>query len=96
MGIYDSPRYFRKNVNEWFLHDYAVYALSDYQDDFGMSELKNTNFRYAVYSTDEPSMVDLRLRSSYEVCNLPDDVLAGDKSDLFIDTFGSKGCLKAA
>ncbi|MBP5471687.1 MAG: HAMP domain-containing histidine kinase [Lachnospiraceae bacterium] len=83
MGIYDSPRYFRKNVNEWFLHDYAVYALSDYQDDFGMSELKNTNFRYAVYSTDEPSMVDLRLRSSYEVCNLPDDILAGDKSELF-------------
>jgi signal transduction histidine kinase len=83
MGIYDSTRYFRKNVNEWFLHDYAVYALSDYQDDFGMSELKNTNFRYAVYSTDEPSMVDLRLRSSYEVCNLPDDILAGDKSDLF-------------
>ncbi|MBO4610376.1 MAG: HAMP domain-containing histidine kinase [Lachnospiraceae bacterium] len=83
MGMYDSTRYFRKNVNDLYLKDYAVYALSDYQDDFGMNELKNTNFRYGVYSTDEPALVDLRNRSSYEVCNLPDDVLAADKSELF-------------
>ena len=82
-GMYDSTKLFRKNVNNWLLQDYAVYALSDYQDDFGMEELKNTNFRYGVYSTDDPASADLEKRSTYEVCNFSEDVLSGSKSDLF-------------
>ena len=83
MGMYDSPKAFRKSVNNWYLMDYAVYALSDFTDDFGMSELKDTNFRYAVYSTNDPSNVDLTQRSTYEVCNFSENALLGDKSKLF-------------
>ena len=82
-GLYDSTEMFRNNVNERLLKNYAVYALSDYNDDFGLEQLEKTNFRYGVYSTDDPSSVNLEKESSYIVCTLPEDVLTGDKTDLF-------------
>ena len=82
-GLYDSTRMFRNNVNDRLLKNYAVYALSDYSDDFRLEQLEKTNFRYGVYSTDDPSSVNLEKESSYIVCNLPEEVLAGDKSELF-------------
>ena len=82
-GIYDSKVRFRNNVNEYILKNYAVYALSDYNGDFKLDQLEKTNFLYGVYSTDDPSSVDLTRASSYEVCTLPDEVLEGDKALLF-------------
>ncbi len=82
-GLYDSTRMFRNNVNERLLKNYAVYALSDYNDDFRLEQLEKTNFRYGVYTTDDPSSVNLERESSYLVCTLPEDVLAGDKTELF-------------
>ena len=82
-GMYDNDDTFRKNINDRLLKNYAVYALSDYNDDFNLDRLQNTNFKYAVYSTNDPSSVNLERESSYEVCTLPRDVLKGDKGDLF-------------
>ncbi len=82
-GLYDSTRMFRNNVNERLLKNYAVYALSDYKDDFRLEQLEKTNFRYGVYSTDDPTSVNLEKESSYLVCTLPEEVLAGDKTELF-------------
>ena len=82
-GLYDSTGMFRNNINERLLKNYAVYALSDYTDDFRLEQLEKTNFRYGVYSTDDPSGVNLERESSYLVCTLPEDVLAGDKTELF-------------
>ena len=82
-GIYDNNDLFRKNINDRLLKNYAVYARSDFNDDFNLDRLQNTNFKYGVYSTNDPSSVNLERESSYEVCTLPRDVLKGDKSDLF-------------
>ncbi len=82
-GLYDSPARFRNNVNEHLLKNYAVYALSDYNDNFMLDQLENTNFQYGVYCTDDPTSVDLSKRWTYEVCTLPDEVLNADKTLLF-------------
>ncbi len=39
-GLYDSTRMFRNNVNERLLKNYAVYALSDYENDFRLDQLE--------------------------------------------------------
>jgi len=83
LGLYDSTVEFRKKVDNRLLQSYAVKALSEYQNDFGQSEFQNTNFEYAVYSTDEPENVDLSKRSSYLVCTLDDETLSGDMNSLF-------------
>ncbi|MBO4907853.1 MAG: HAMP domain-containing histidine kinase [Lachnospiraceae bacterium] len=82
-GIYDSTIRFRNNVNERLLKNYAVYALSDYDNDFRLDQLEKTNFQYGVYCTDDPTSVDLTDASSYEVCTLPDEILKADKTLLF-------------
>ena len=82
-GMYESPAEFKKEFNERLLRDYAVYALSDYQDDFNLAHLKNTNFEYAVYSAEYGEDVDLTKRSTYLVWNLPDEYLSEDIYDLF-------------
>ena len=83
LRMYDGTDEFRKNCDERMMKAYAVKALEDYKGSFGVTELKDTNFQYAVYSTDDPESVDLSKRSSYLVCTLPDEVLAQDKSSLF-------------
>lgn len=82
-GMYDSTKLFEKNIQERELQSYAVYALEDYKDDFRYEQLKDGNFRYAVYTTDDPSSVNLRDRSSYLVCTLTDEDLSGNVNDLY-------------
>ncbi len=82
-GLYDSTGLFRENINNRFLRSYAVYALSDYQDDFNLKYLQETNFRYAIYKSDDPSSVDLTDRSNYLVCTISDDVLKSKADSLF-------------
>ena len=81
--LYDSTRMFRENINDRMLRSYAVYALSDYQDDFNLKELQNTNFRYAVCKTDDPSGMDLTDSSNYLVCTIPDEILNSNADSLF-------------
>ncbi len=82
-GMYESKAVFRKNFNDRILRSYAVYALHDYQDDFELAHLKDSNFRYAIYQADPDVTVDLHQRSSYLVCTLSDEDLAGNVDDLF-------------
>ena len=82
-GMYESTKLFRKNCNDRLLTGYSVYALSDFSDDFNMSELKDTNFRYAVYKTDDPDSVDITDPSSFIVCTIPEDVLKQESDRLF-------------
>ncbi len=81
--LYDSPRMFRENINDRMLRSYAVYALSDYQDDFNLKELQNTNFRYAIYKGSDTSAVDLTDSSNYLVCTIPDEMLKSDADGMF-------------
>ena len=63
--------------NELFdgaLRDYFIYAMTRYQDDFGMKELAETNFRYGVIQTDSIEGLDLNDKSIYEVCNFDKEV----------------------
>ncbi|MBR3575262.1 MAG: HAMP domain-containing histidine kinase [Lachnospiraceae bacterium] len=81
--MYDSTKLFRKNCNERLMTGYSVYALSDFSDDFNMGELKDTNFQYAVYKTDDPSSVDITDPESFLVCTIPEDVLKRESDRLF-------------
>ena len=82
-GMFDSKALFRKNCNEWLMRDYASYALSGYRDDFNLSHLENTNFRYAVFGGHEPSSEEAKDASAYLVCTIPEEDLAGGTKDLF-------------
>ncbi|MCR4896323.1 MAG: HAMP domain-containing histidine kinase [Lachnospiraceae bacterium] len=82
-GMYESESLFRQNWEERLLRSYSVYALADYQDDFELSSLKDSNFRYAIYTAKDGETVDLSKRSSYLVCTLSDEDLAGKVNDLF-------------
>ena len=81
--MYDSTKQFRKNCEERLLTGYSVYALSDFSDDFNMSELKDTNFQYAVYKTGDPASVDITDPASFLVCTIPEDVLEQESDKLF-------------
>ena len=81
--MYDSTVRFEKRWNERLLRSYAVQALSDYQDDLGLTELSGTNFKYAVFESDDPDSVNLSKRSSYIVCTLSDEDLSENVKDLF-------------
>ncbi len=82
-GLYDSPRLFADNWNDRLLRSYAVYALSDFQDDFNLAQLEDTNFQYAVYMSDDPQSVDITDRRSFLVCTIPDDVLKTEADKMF-------------
>lgn len=81
--MYDSTKQFRKSCEERILTGYSVYALSDFSDDLNLSELKDTNFQYAVYKTDDPASVDITDPASFMVCTIPEDVLKQDSDRLF-------------
>ncbi len=93
-GMYDSTKLFRKNCEEWLLHDYACYALSDFRNDYHMNELKNTNFQFAVLYTEDKANADFTDPSSYEICNLPEEYIKGNVYDLFAysATLGDYSC----
>ena len=48
-GIYENSREeFRERIYDQICMDYSITAVVEYESDFGMKELKDTNFRYGV------------------------------------------------
>lgn len=69
-GIYENSREeFRERIYDQICMDYSITAVVEYESDFGMKELKDTNFRYGVIQTDSLKGLDLNNRKIYEVCN---------------------------
>lgn len=75
MGIYDKEQeQVTKEVFDSILTDYSIMAMTRYQDNFGMENLSDTNFRYGVIQTDSIEGLDLNDKSIYEVCNFDQKV----------------------
>ncbi len=75
MGIYEKEKSeTKKEVFDLALGDYSVWAMTEYQDDFAMEELSETNFRYGVIQTSNIEGLDLNDKSIYEVCNFDKEV----------------------
>lgn len=62
--------------------EYSIRALSDYEDNYRMDELKDTRFRYGVIKKDDIENLDLNDRKIYEVCNFEQDKSI-DKEELY-------------
>lgn len=74
-GIYDNTEEeVRKSIFDEVYRDYSIRAVVRYQDDFGLSELEDTNFRYGVIQTDSLEGIDLNDKKNYEVCNFDENV----------------------
>lgn len=74
-GIYEnSKEAFRERMYDKICMNYSVLAVAGYKDDFGMEELKDTNFRYGVIQTESLKDLDLNDRTLYEVCNFDQNV----------------------
>lgn len=88
MGIYDKDKEdVKKEVFDSVLADYSIMAMTDYQDDFGMEKLSDTNFRYGVIQTDSMEGLDLNDKSIYEVCNF-DTVVTEDMLHVYSCNMG--------
>ncbi|MBO5303522.1 MAG: HAMP domain-containing histidine kinase [Lachnospiraceae bacterium] len=80
--IYDREKEeIRQEMFEGALRDYSILAMSQYEEDFGMEKLAETNFRYGVIQTDSIEGLDLNDKSIYEVCNFDKEVT---KDELFV------------
>lgn len=75
-GVYDdlTKEEMTDRAYDQICMDYSIWAISQYQNDFGMEELKDTNFRYGVIQTDSIEGLDLNDESIYEVCNFDKEV----------------------
>lgn len=69
-GLYERTKEeVEEDVYASICSDYSVVAMTRYQDDFGLEELSETNFRYGVIQTDSIEGLDLNDKDIYEVCN---------------------------
>lgn len=62
--------------------EYSIRALSDYENNYRMDELKDTRFRYGVIHKDNIEDLDLNDRKIYEVCNFEQDKII-DREELY-------------
>lgn len=62
--------------------EYSIRALSDYENNYRMDELKDTRFRYGVIHKDNIEDLDLNDRKIYEVCNFEQDKTI-DREELY-------------
>lgn len=69
-GIYgNTEEEFREKAYDKICRNYSVEALEAYQEDFLMSKLKDTNFRYGIIQADSLKGLDLNDKKIYEACN---------------------------
>lgn len=97
-GMYGekSQEEIRKEAFEKISMNYSVWAVSQYRNDFGTEDLKDTNFRYGVIRSDGIDGLDLNDRSVYEACNFDKEVTRdmleihsfnmGESTDVYVGT----------
>ncbi len=71
-GAYKSKEAFRLQWNERLLKNYAIYALSDRENNYNIARLNQTNFHFGVYQSENGESADLGDRSIYLISNLED------------------------
>lgn len=68
--VYSSNREgVMKDYNERILDTYSIYALQDYQDNYNLETLNQTNFKFGILHTDDFESIDLNDLNQYEVTN---------------------------
>lgn len=94
-GVYvNGKEEFKEQMHDRICMSYSILAVAGYENDFGMEELKDTNFRYGVIQTESLKGLDLNNRNIYEVCNfdqkVTDDMLyihsfsMGEGTELYV------------
>lgn len=69
-GIYEySKEEFKERMYDKICMNYSISAVVQYESDFNMGELQDTNFRYGIIQTDSIEGLDLNNKKIYEVCN---------------------------
>ena len=69
-----SEAEFWEDAKESICNNYSVMAVANFRDDFGLEQLKDTNFRYGVIQADSIDGLNLNNKSIYKVCNFDQKV----------------------
>ncbi len=74
-GVYEnSKEEFKEQMYDKICMNYSISAVVQYESDFNMGELQDTNFRYGVIQTDSIQGLDLNNKKIYEVCSFDEKV----------------------
>lgn len=74
-GVYDNAEEeVRKSIFDDISREYSVQAVVNNENDFDISELEDTNFRYGVIQGESLEGIDLNDKKNFEVCNFDQKV----------------------